>query len=134
MTGNLLVDSLISIAGIAVLVLVARLLFPAGRQTISKDDAKERLTFEEPDFEAIDWLIDDQGKCALAQGAAGEFALIRKLGLDLVVRRFPGEAVRASLEDGRLILRFADASFSRASLASADAPAWARKFGVKEYN
>lgn len=126
MTGNLLIDSLISIGAIAVMVLTARLVFPAPPAKVTREAAQKRLAFDEPDFDPIAWLEDTQGRAVIAANQAGEFALVSRLGLDLVVRRFKAGAVQAEIEGGALVLRLPDPTVPRAVIEHRDAAIWAR--------
>ncbi len=97
MTGDLLLDSVISAAGVVVLVGVIWGLFPSHPAPVTREAARERLAFDEPDFEPARWIIDAGGRAALAENGSGEFALVLRLGADLVVRRFregDGEIMR----------------------------------------
>lgn len=127
MTGNLLIDTLISIAAIAVMVAIARLLFPPPAASVTEASATERLALDEPDFAAQAWLIDRQGCAALAQGAAGDFVLIKKLGLDLVTRRFRAGAVSVAAEKNALILGLGDTTLPKVVISTDDAAHWALK-------
>ncbi|MEO1136318.1 MAG: hypothetical protein AAFW68_06870 [Pseudomonadota bacterium] len=128
MTGNLFVDSLVSLAAIALMVGLARLFFPASGETVTQARAAERLAFDEPDFRPVRWLIDGEGRAALAEGEAGDLALVSRLGLDLVTRRFPAGAMRADAAEGKLVIRPGDPGSRKVALASDDAALWARKF------
>ncbi|MEO1240734.1 MAG: hypothetical protein AAFX54_02400 [Pseudomonadota bacterium] len=127
MTGNLLIDTVISIAAIAVMVAIARLLFPPPAAKVTEAAAMERLALDEPDFAAQAWLIDREGRAALAQGAAGDFALIKKLGLDLVTRRFRAGAVSVAADESALILGLGDTTLPRVVISTDDAAHWALK-------
>ncbi len=130
MTGNLLIDSLISLAAIGLMVLMARLAFPTPPGKLTEESAGERLAFDEPDFEPAAWLFDEEGRAALAEGKGGDYALVTCLSADLVTRRFPPGAVRAGEEDGALVLRLADPSLPRIRIAASDVSSWVRKFGA----
>ncbi len=127
MTGDLLIDSLISIGAIALMVLAARFAFPASGARVTREMAEARLSLDEPDFKPQDWLEDDDGRVVLAAGG-DEFVLVARLGLDPVVRRFHGDAVKADATDGALTLRLADPTLPKVVIANADAASWARKF------
>lgn len=127
MTGNLLIDTLISIAAIAVMVAIARLLFPPPAAKVTEASATERLALDEPDFAAQSWLIDREGRAALAQSAAGDFVLIKKLGLDLVTRRFRAGAVAAVADENTLVLGLGDTTLPKVVISTDDAAHWALK-------
>lgn len=129
MTGDLLIDSLISIAAIALMVGVAWALFRAPAPAVTQEAAAARLAFDEPDFQPVRWLVDRQGRAALAEGAGGDVALVSRLGADLLTRRFPASAVRASQEGGALVIRPNDPGFRRLVIEADGAADWARKLG-----
>ena len=130
MTGNLFIDSLISIGAIALMVLVARLLFPPPPSAVTEAEARERLAFDEPDFLTVRWLIDRQGRAAVAEDAAGDVALVFRLGLDLVTRRFPASAIQAEEANFALIIRPNDPGSRKLVIAADGAAEWARKFSA----
>lgn len=134
MTGNLLIDSLISVAAIALMVGVAWALFRAPAPAVTKEAATERLAFDEPDFRPIRWLVDGKGRAALAEGADGDVAIVSRLGVDLLTRRFPAEAVRASEQTGMLVIRPNDPGSRRLVIEAEGAAEWARKLGAAGVN
>ncbi len=132
MTGNLLIDTLISVAAIAVMVGFARLLFPAPTILVTEATARARLALDEPDFEPRAWLIDKKGRAALVEGADAGFAIIKALGLDLVIRRFPAEAPRTSYHNEEITLKFDDLTMPRAVISNDSAKAWALKLSKND--
>ncbi len=131
MTGNLLIDTLVSIAAIAVMVGVARLLFPAPSISVTQATASARLSLDEPDFEPRAWLIDKKGRAALVEGADTEFAVVKSLGLDLVIRRFPAEKMKASYHNDDITLKFDDLTLPRAIITNESAKTWAQKLSAQ---
>jgi hypothetical protein len=127
MSGNLLIDSLISLAAIALMVGVAWAFFRSPPAPVTEAAAAERLAFDEPDFRPVRWLIDREGRAAMAEGAGGDIALVSRLGIDLVTRRFPAEAVRAAEEAGALVIRPTDPGSRRLVIEAEGAAEWARK-------
>ena len=127
MTGNYLIDSLISLGAIAFMVGVAWLMFRASPAAVTRESAAERLAFDEPDFRPVRWLIDTEGRAALAEGTGGEIALISRLGLDLVTRRFPAAAVRVMEEGGALVVRPTDPGSRKLVIVADEAAEWSRK-------
>ncbi|PQA86892.1 hypothetical protein [Hyphococcus luteus] len=127
MSGNLLIDSLISLAAIALMVGVAWAFFRSPPAPVTEAAAAERLAFDEPDFRPVRWLIDREGRAAMAEGAGGDIALVSRLGIDLVTRRFPAEAVRAAEEAGALVIRQTDPGSRRLVIEAEGAAEWARK-------
>ncbi len=127
MTGNLLLDSLISLSAIAFMVAVAWVVFRAPPGPVTQQAAAERLAFDEPDFRPRQWLIDREGRAAIAEGNSGDIALVSRLGLDLVTRRFPAAAVRAEAADGALVVLPNDPGSRKLVIAADGAAEWARK-------
>ena len=129
MTGNVLIDLAISIIGIAILVGLARLVFPkAGAAAINDAMVRDRLAFDEPDFEIAAFILDAAQGAAIAAGADGDIVLIKKAGEGLATRRtHPGEA--ACARDGdRLTVTISDHTFRGFSLktaSDAEAQQWA---------
>lgn len=128
MTGDLIIDSVISLGAIALMVLLARLFFPASPVEVTKSAAGHRLAFDEPDFAPAAWLVDGHGRAALAEGDAGDIALVVRLGADLVTRRF-GVAVPATAENGVLTIPQMEPGVGKVVIAAGDQDAalWARK-------
>ena len=111
MTGNLYIDLAISVAGIAVLVALARVMFANVDVEISEQAAVERLAFDEPDFVPGDWLIDKGNGVALARNTDGEIAIIKAMGDGLLTRRLPASEAHAVYENGVLTIAAADHTF-----------------------
>ncbi len=128
MTGDLLLDSVISLAAIALMVAFAWFMFSAPPLKVTKEVARERLAFDEPDFTPVHWLIDAEGRAALAEDEAGDFALISRLGVDLVTRRYAAGAMRVTVEGGVLAIAPLDPGSRTVKLAAGEAAQWARKF------
>ena len=131
MTGNLLIDTLISIAAIAVMVGVARLLFPAPSILVTEETARARLALDEPDFEPRSLLVDKKGRAALVVGADASLAVVKSLGLDLVIRRYAAENLNATYHNGEITLRFDDVTLPRAVISSDATQAWAQKLSIE---
>ncbi len=106
MTGNPILDLVISIAGVSFLVLLARLIFGPGGRNIDHAAAAERLGFDEPDFDPTDWLIGEDA--ALARNTAGELAVVIVHGDGLVTRRLGAAAPAPFCKDGVLTVPRAD--------------------------
>jgi len=132
MTGNLLIDTLISIAAIAVMVAVARLFFPTPAAPVTEASAMDRLALDEPDFKPRAWLIDHEGRAALAEGADSDFVLVKRVGLDLVSRRFRAEAVKAAHHNDELAIEFADTTLPRAVILNGGAAEWVQKLTMQD--
>lgn len=128
MTGNLILDSLVSLAAIGLMVLFAWIMFRTPLKPVTEEEARARLALDEPDFAPAQWLFDKDGKAVLIEGAAGDFALVSRLGLDLVTRRFPARGVKAAEEAGALVIRPMDPGSRAITVVAPDAATWARKF------
>lgn len=127
MTGNLVLDSFISLAAIGLMVLLAWALFRAPSNPVTEEEARSRLALDEPDFRPAGWLFDRDGRSVLIEGADGDYALVSRLGLDLVTRRFDARMLKATEEAGVLTIRPGDPGARVVRLASPDAAVWARK-------
>ena len=126
MTGNPLLDLAISATGIAFLFGLAKFLFGSASASVTLERAEERLSFEEPDFEPVAWLLNDDKTAALARNASGEIAIIVSHGADLATRRFgPGQA-EPKVESGVLRIYQADHAFKGGAFQVTDdeAEAW----------
>lgn len=131
MIGNVAIDLAVSLTGVVILVGVSYLL--GAWKTVIVDDttAAERLRFDEPDFAPENWLVDSQGRAALASNAAGETALVFRKGDALASRRLkPGEG-RVDRDDALLRVKLAgDHTMSAIVFDAGDAETadvWARK-------
>ena len=121
MTGDLLLDLMISFAGVAVLVGVAFLLGATRTATVDRDAAAERLAFDEPDFAAGDWLLDRDGRCAIALAVDGdEYAVVFAVGDSLGTRRLRKGARAVTTLGDRLVLALGDVSKRRVVVRAAD--------------
>lgn len=108
MTGNLLLDLAISLAGIIVLVGLAQLIFKDRTLRLTRALAEERLTFDEPDFSPVGWLIDEEAGAALAKNNAGETALLTVLGDKIVTRRYAPREMQGEIKSGSMTVRRRD--------------------------
>ncbi|MEX6634299.1 hypothetical protein [Hyphococcus lacteus] len=128
MTGNLFIDSSISLLAIGSMVLLAWLMFRGPVPPITMKEAAGRLAFDEPDFQPLNWFIDCDGRSALVEGAGGEYALVSRLGVDLVTRRFPpGIALKTHLDGDGLTVFATDITTRSVRLCGPDAAQWASK-------
>lgn len=125
MTGDLLTDSAISLGAILLIVLATRLAFRHQSPLVTEAVAAERLAFDEPDFDPARWLFDDNWRGAVAESDSGEYAIIVRLGADLVTRRF--KTAQASVKDNELIIRPPDPGGVTARILAPEAADWARK-------
>lgn len=127
MTGDYLLDTLISLAAIAIMVAVAWMCFPNRPAAVSEPEARDRLAFDEPDFRPAEWFFDRKGAAALAEGEGGDFALVWRLGADLVTRRFRAGAIAVDAGDGALTIHPREPGARQIVLAGDGAAKWARK-------
>lgn len=130
MTGNVVIDLAISALGVAIMAGLARLIFGKVDPSLDLDKAIERLSFDEPDFEPMDWLVDENKKAALARNNAGEIAVITAHGDGLVTRRAGAGRVQAEYRDGALIIDPVDHTTGRVHFAAdrETANAWLEHF------
>lgn len=105
MTGNFLLDTAISVAGIAFLVALCRVLIGERRRRVTVQSAADRLQLDEPDFKALEWIVGEDGRAAIAVGAS-EACIVFALGDRLVSRRvrtfhstLDGASMRIDLDD-----------------------------------
>ena len=123
MTGNILLDLVVSFVGITLLVALARWLFPGEVFTLSPEQITDYLMREEPDFVAASWIIDEGEKAALLRGEnQQDWVIVREGMSDLVHRRFgPQEVVSVHMGDGIARIRMNDPIFGPTSLEGAQA-------------
>lgn len=114
MTGNVVIDLAISLTGVVILVALARVIFGKVDAPFALDAVRERLAFDEPDFKAVDWLIDESAKAALARNEAGEIAIVTAHGDGLVTRRIAAGRMRAHYGEGKLTVDPVDHTTGRA--------------------
>ena len=129
MTGDFWIDNAISAIAIALIVFLIAALFGRRDAEISEDAARDRLRFDEPDFEPRHWLLDSEAGAALVAGQNDEFALVIRKGADLLTRRFRRSDGVARLDGGVITVDLHDLSVSavRFSVVS-QAEYWARAF------
>ena len=102
MTGNLLIDSAISLGGIAFIVLIAYFLFNRTKPVFTRENAAERLAFDEPDFNPVEWLDGNADGVWMAHNGAGEVALVWTMGDSLASRRYKAGELKLRHKDGVL--------------------------------
>ncbi len=111
MTGDLYLDLLISLGGVAVLVAVSFVLGGWKSAQIDESGARERLAFDEPDFLPSLWLFGADGKGAAAVSQDGaEAAFVFTLGDGLATRRVRIGAVPIEAKQGDVIATLRDPS------------------------
>jgi hypothetical protein len=127
-TGNLVLDLLISAGGVALLVAISAILGGWRSATLTETAVRERLAFDEPDFSPAALMLGVDGRTAAAQSETGEVALVFRVGDGLATRRFRPGAFPVAIEGGRIIVALKDPSIWRLALAAPDAQsaqAWA---------
>ncbi len=105
MTGNVLIDLAISLAGVSFLVGVSYFLGAWKTIIIDIPSAEERLAFDEPDFMPVEWLLDKQGRAAAARNQSGETALVFRKGDQLASRRLNLEDLRIHVNGAVLTVK-----------------------------
>ncbi len=128
MTGNVLIDLAISLTGIVILVGLARLIFPDAVAAFSAEAACARLAFDEPDFQAVDWLVDAKRGAALAVSNTGDIALIKAAGDGLTTRRMRPGDLYCSRDGADLAIAAPDHTFRKFAVRAAsdsEAQRWA---------
>ncbi|MEL6364010.1 MAG: hypothetical protein AAFR11_04125 [Pseudomonadota bacterium] len=90
------------------------------------ETASERLALDEPDFEARDWLVSEDGRAALSSDGAGGFALVFALGDRLGSRRWRAGERAAAAEGTELRIAFREPGLGAATLQATDAAEAAR--------
>lgn len=127
MTGNLFIDSLISLGAIGLMVLAAWTAFHTPVVPLDEKQARERLAFDEPDFKPRGFVFDPSGKVALVEGGDDELALLFRHGAELVTRRFFAGMAQCRVENGVLKIKPNDPGANTISLVCAEPAMWARK-------
>lgn len=131
MTGNVLIDLLISITGVAVLVGVSWAL--GAFRTVKTDlaAAADRVAFDEPDFRPAEWLFDEGAAAAAALSEDGrEVVFVFGVGDKLGSRRMRVGAVPVTLDGTSVSAQTGDVTRGRIRLRAPDADTaarWARR-------
>jgi hypothetical protein len=119
MTGNLLFDLLISAGGVAALVALSFALGALKSATVDEAVARERLSFDEPDFQPARWLVDAKGRAAAAiDHRGGEAAFVFAIGDGVGTRRMRLGAVNASAEGSAVTVLLGDLTRRKLLLAA----------------
>lgn len=122
MSRELLIELAVSIAGVAILVAVSWLLGAMKSIAVTEEAAKDRLAFDEPDFDAAEWFFGADGKSAAAiSGDGSETALVFVLGDGLGTRRFRHGAVSIERHGAVIIFRTGEPALRSVKLAAPDA-------------
>lgn len=113
MTGDPILDLVVSLAGVGALVGLAFLLGATKTLVVDEAAARERLAFDEPDFCPGDWLIDGRGRSAVSLSAdRAEAAVVFGVGDGLATRRFRIGGAPTAFDGRRLVIRLDDISKS----------------------
>ncbi|MBI1392049.1 MAG: hypothetical protein GC152_04830 [Alphaproteobacteria bacterium] len=120
MTGNLLFDLAISLGAVALLVVLSVLLGGLRNAEVTLDSAVARARLDEPDFEAEEWLIDREGRAAVAVSGKGEALLAFAVGDRIATRRVLLQSVAAAADGKSLRLAVKDSTVPVFSLAAKD--------------
>ena len=83
-------------------------MFAKSAAPFTRSAAAARLEFDEPDFRASQWLVDEAAGVAAAKNANGERALVWRVGDGIVVRRLGVEQIDARDADGYLVIDLPD--------------------------
>ena len=126
MTGNVLLDLVISIVGIIILVGLARVMFSDAGPFIDQASAVQRLAFDEPDFSPVAWAVDQTAGVALARNNTNEIAVVFAHGDGLATRRIAAQDAKVQYVQERLTIDRADHTSKSASVAMArdEAQVW----------
>lgn len=100
------------------LVGLARFVFGQRKAGFDEAAIAERLAFDEPDFEPLEWLISASG--AIAVNGRQEAALIKPLGDGLVTRRLDLRDLHIRREGSNLVVDGPDHTFSGMVVGAGD--------------
>lgn len=138
MTGNLFLDLAISFAGVAVLVAVSYLLGGWRSAPVDEAAARDRLAFDEPDFNPGAWLFGADGKAAAALSEDGrEAAFVFSVGDGLSTRRARCGEVAVEAAGRTLTARLRDPSKWALKLSAGspeEAARWASRLSGESYS
>lgn len=121
MTGDLVLDLLISLAAIALMVGISWLMGAWRTIRVDEASAAERLAFDEPDFAPVRWMVGADGKAAAALSESGEAAFVFAVGDSLATRRPAPGAYRVSRDGEAVVAAIADPSKPAIRLRAASA-------------
>lgn len=131
MNAELAIELAVSAGITAALVAISFFLGAWRSVKVGEASARDRLAFDEPDFEIGEMLIGADGRAAVAIDRTGrEGAVVFALGDGLSTRRFRLGAVEAGATDRALRLALHDLSKWRVEVAAPDAGVaadWARR-------
>jgi len=115
------IEIAISFVGIAILIGISWALGALRTITVEEINARDRLAFDEPDFDPAAWLIGVDGRSAAALSADGlEIALVFAVGDGLATRRFRHGAVRVEKSGSSILFRIREPALRRVRLEAAD--------------
>ncbi|HXI86386.1 MAG TPA: hypothetical protein VNH64_02930 [Parvularculaceae bacterium] len=138
MTGNLNLDLVISLGGVALMVAISWALGAWRSVKADEASAPERLAFDEPDFKPAEWFFSADGKAAAAISESGEdVAFVFALGDSLGTRRMRKGAARIATEGRDVTAALGDISAPPLKLRAPDEAAaarWAGRLSSASYN
>lgn len=121
MTGDLILDLAISVAGIIILVAISFLFGAMRTADVTQRSASERLSFDEPDFDPAEWFVGTDAKAAAAVSADGrETALVFAVGDGLATRRLGRASVDIQRAGAVVSFRLGEPSLSTLRLVAPD--------------
>lgn len=121
MTGNLILDLVISVGGIIIVVAISWALGAARLSRVTEADVIERAAFDEPDFDPSEWLVGKDGMAALAVAKNGESLIAFRVGDRIATRRFAAGAAPANADGPTVVFRLADPGAPAVRIRTADA-------------
>lgn len=122
MTGNLIFDLAISLAGIIAIVALSAVL--GGVRDVRLDAARAGALarVDEPDFEPGLWRVGEDGRAGYALGADGaDILFVFVYGDRLALRRLPRRAVTALQDETRVTIELGEPSVKRIAMTAPDA-------------
>ena len=134
MTGNLYIDLAISLGGIAFIVGVSYLLGAFRNPPITLERAVDRAAFDEPDFVAAHWLVDDLGRAAVGVSEEGEALIAFRVGDGVATRRIPVVALAATAQSDEIVVRLREPTIDAIHLKASPhkkAAEWVGRLGGK---
>lgn len=127
MTGSLILDLAISLAGVALLVALSWALGGMKTIPVTLEAARERLAFDEPDFLPGEWFVGRDAKAAAVTSLNGEeTALVFALGDGLATRRFRHGAIGVERAGKTVLFRLGEPSRAAVRLDGGDEESAAR--------
>lgn len=128
MATGLVLELALSLLGVAILVGVSYWFGAWRSASVTLENAADRLAFDEPDFQAGEWLLGADGRSAAALSAdRGEIALVFALGDGLATRRLARKTARLSRDGAGVVFLLGEPSRRAVRLVATD-PAGAEQW------